>query len=180
MMRQGAMISSLEGRQVVRCVVAGLVVSIALTACTSSGSSPSGAASSPAPRPATQTAPPARTLPGTIALAVDNRLLRGVLPPGSRAALVSSTRLAMVTAGSGSCPWLPTKLVVVDPTAIQMYLKPYGPSGGACTADLTTTNFEVAVDPAQIDVSHDLTIHVVYSTAGRVFSRGTVHAAAFS
>jgi hypothetical protein len=171
-------VSSSDHGAMVRSVIALLAICIALTACTRSGSAPSVAASSPSPgSTTTQSTPPAHTLPGTIAI-IDRRVKPGWQgAPRHRAALISPTRLGMVTMGSGSCPWLPTSLQVVGPSMITMHLRPYR---GPCTMDYRTTYFEVAVDPAQIDVAHPLTINTVYSAGGRVVSRETLHAAALN
>jgi len=108
---------------------------------------------------------PAQPIPGTIALATQHGIygsLPGVVVPPSGAVLVSPTRLAFVTSGSGSCPSLPITMEVLSSTKLRMEVRPYDPDHGSCTADLSTTTVEVAIDPRQIDVTHELTIELVY------------------
>jgi len=97
--------------------------------------------------------------PGTIALTW-GRPLPGVNFHGGPAVLVSPTRLAFTTAGSGTCPELPTSLVVLNPTTIRMSVATYVPPGSGCTLDQSTTTVEVAIDPSIIDVSQTLTIQL--------------------
>lgn len=132
-----------------------MVVAAVSTACTTS--SPS--------------APPGEVHPGTIALVWNHSSLgTGRLPAWchscGRAELRSPTRLGFMTAGSGSCPSLPTTLDVVDPDTIRMEMAVYDPSGGACTADVSTTTVVVAIDPARIDVTRTLHIQLVDSLGG--------------
>jgi hypothetical protein len=74
----------------------------------------------------------------------------------------SPTRLAIVTAGSGSCPSVPKRLVVQSPHAIQIYLVVKTPPSGTCLTNLVPTPIVVAIDPKQIDVHHRLAIRLYY------------------
>ncbi len=84
------------------------------------------------------------------------------------AQFVSSTRLAIVTWGSGSCPEVPDKLTIVNPTTLRVhlahgsygkkYLVPHLPRNGICTTDLATTPMLLPIDPRFIDVHHPLRI----------------------
>ena len=89
------------------------------------------------------------------------------------AQLVSPTRLAIVTWGSGSCPAVPDELVVQSRHAIRINLvlgswtrkalvaHPPRPNG-ICTDDRRTTRMVVAIDPKRIDVHHSLTVSFFY------------------
>jgi hypothetical protein len=103
------------------------------------------------------------TLPGTIALAAPNGTLLSPKIPGGDAVFLSPTRLAMSAAGSGSCPELPTDLKVMSPHTLRMTVDMWNPTNGPCTADLRSTSFEVAIDPTMVDVTHNVTIHLVYT-----------------
>ncbi|HMJ00748.1 MAG TPA: hypothetical protein VK488_13000 [Gaiellaceae bacterium] len=109
---------------------------------------------------------PGAAHPSTIALAWHHPTKPGVALPRGGARFLSSTRLAFVTVGSGSCPALPSTLAVVGRSAIRLELAPYDPGQRPCTADLTTTSVEVAIDPRRVDVHHDLTIQLVYEPGG--------------
>jgi hypothetical protein len=84
------------------------------------------------------------------------------------AQFVSSTRLAIVTWGSGSCPAVPDELTVVNPTTLRVhlahgsygkkYLVPHLPRNKICTTDIATTPMLLPIDPAFIDVHHRLRI----------------------
>jgi hypothetical protein len=86
---------------------------------------------------------------------------------------LSPTRLVIYTLGSGSCPAVPDRLVVVSPHSIRIHLtlgswrgkvpvaKSPRPSYG-CTSDLRATTMAVAVDPRQIAVYRRLTIRFYY------------------
>jgi hypothetical protein len=103
---------------------------------------------------------------GKIALAWHHgRILGGRLATG-RAVLLSPTRLAFWTAGSGSCPWLPTNLDIVGSDEVRMDLAVYNPDKGPCSTDFSTTTVVVTVDPARVDVRHDLSIRLVYAPDG--------------
>jgi len=106
-------------------------------------------------------------------------LVTGILRTPGRAVrlgfapqLVSPTRLAITTWGSGSCPAVPDELVVRSPHAIQIHLTfgswtrkgiaAHGPPSGVCTADRTTTHMLVAIDPKKVDVHHSLNVRLFY------------------
>ncbi len=104
------------------------------------------------------------------------------IPPRSgvklqeRAELLSPTRLGIVTAGSGSCPWVPNALTVLGPHTIRIHLSIGGyrntklvthRQARFCTADLSTTAMRVAIDPKEIDVHRPLTLRLFYDTSSR-------------
>jgi hypothetical protein len=94
------------------------------------------------------------------------------------ASLLSPTRLAIVTVGSGSCPAVPNRLVVENPDTIRIHLTlgTYRRTGSSrlmrlvthatrhtvCTADLTTTPMVIVINPKQINVHHRLTVYLYY------------------
>ena len=106
--------------------------------------------------------------PRTIALNWRHGWMPGFAPPRSGARLLSPTRLAFVTFGSGSCPELPTTLAVLGKATIRLTLAVYAGRDTPCTADDTATTVEVAIDPRRVDVHRDLRIWLDYGHHGRV------------
>jgi hypothetical protein len=93
------------------------------------------------------------------------------------ASLLSPARLAIVTAGSSSCPAVPDRLVVQNPDTVRIHLTrgTYRSVGNShrlrlvhasrhtiCTDDFTTTPMVIAIDPKQINVHHRLTVYLYY------------------
>jgi hypothetical protein len=93
----------------------------------------------------------------------------------SEAALVSPTRLRIVTLGSSSCPSVPDMLVIESRHRLRIHLTPGRshdgrlvadpPQGGACTADYGTTAMVVAINPKKIDVHRPLTVRFFYKNS---------------
>jgi phospholipase C len=115
---------------------------------------------------------------GTLLVAGGGRAVSG-LDLGAGARLLSSTRLAIVTTASSSCPAVPDKLVVQGRHAIRLDLTEgsWRPAKGShrrvlvaqrpppnepCTTGLKATPMVIAVNPKQIDVHHRLTLHLYY------------------
>ena len=102
-----------------------------------------------------------------------NNYAHRVFTVHSQAALVSPTRLRIVTLGSSSCPSVPDDLVVESPHTIRIHLTPgsrldgqvvaHPPPGGVCTADYGMTPMAVAIDPKEIDVHSPLTVRFFYN-----------------
>jgi hypothetical protein len=155
-------------------LIASLVV-LALAACGGSHRSATFVTNvSPVPSSPTASSPSSGY---PVVLAIGRNALAGV-NLGDGASLLSPTRLAIVTAGSGSCPAVPDKLVVENPDTIRLYLTmgTYGPIGNShqmrlvthvsrhtiCTADLTTTPMVIAINPSQINVHHRLAVYLYY------------------
>ena len=150
-----------------RSLPAALALSVLLlTACTGSNFG-----DVPQPTPASQ--PPLASVgpsshPGTIAL----RWLLGTSLPGVNidtfalgrvrggAVLESPTRLAFVSPGSSSCPWLPTGLYYLGPNAIRMKMAQHVPPHKNCTDDIAYTTVEVGIDPSLVDVGQELNIQL--------------------
>jgi hypothetical protein len=150
-----------RGERIVSPTIATALLVLSLTGCTMSGQRP--IASSPTRAPSTSGNQPLN--PGTIALTWHEGSLPGVDLDGHEAVLLSPTRLAFRSAGSGSCPSLPRRLDVLAPSTIQLVISPYTDHHG-CTSDLTVTTVEVAIDPSVVDVGQNLSIQLVNASGG--------------
>ena len=64
------------------------------------------------------------------------------------AAILGPGRLALVTWGSSSCPWTPTRMEATGPGALRVVLDLPGSKRMVCTADLGPTTVRLGVDPA--------------------------------
>jgi hypothetical protein len=149
-------------------VIASVLVA---SACASSGKNPTTTVVSPAPsRPTT---PIAHTHPTV--LPISSKGMRG-LDPAERARFLSPTRLALAgIAGSSNCPSVPVKLIVKSPHAIRIDLAvgswgrtaagrrvqvPHRPR--ICLTDLHPVPVVIAINPAQIDVHHQLKVSLYF------------------
>jgi hypothetical protein len=103
----------------------------------------------------------------TIALAWHGPSTAGIRLGRGRARFLSPTRLAFTTAGSGSCPSLPTRLDILGRSAIRLELALYDPRHTACTSDLATTRVAIAISPHRVDVHRDLSIHLATNDGRR-------------
>jgi hypothetical protein len=162
-------------------VIAGVLVA---SGCAGSGKKPTTTVASPVPSP--RTTPVAHTHP--VVLPISPKGMRG-LDPGERARFLSPTRLALAgIAGSSNCPSVPVKLIVKSPHAIRIDLAvgswgrttagrrvqvPQRPR--ICLADLHPVPVVIAINPAQIDVHHQLNVSLYYpSFAIRRYKRPVV------
>jgi len=162
-------------------VIASVLVA---SACAGSGKNPANTVVSPAPSP--PTSPIAHTHPTV--LPISPKGMRGLAPAG-RARFLSPTRLALAgIAGSSNCPSIPVKLIVKSPHAIRVDLAvgswgrtaagrrvqmPHRPR--ICLADLHPVPVVIAINPAQIDVRHQVKVSLYYpSFAIRSYKRPVV------
>lgn len=156
-------------------------VALVLAGCAGSGkrsAPPSVSVKTPTMQPRVSVSPP-RVVPGTL----ENM---GQVNLRKTARFLSPRRLAFETWGSGSCPAIPNRVIVLAPDTIRVHLirgtwRPLGSwsriigrsralpgmrlapqrPGGGCTLDLRPTPMVITI-PTQVNVHRRLTIRFYY------------------
>jgi hypothetical protein len=151
---------------VVISVRSALIAALLLAAaggCTSGSNSHQGTAS---PGPASDRGQtPVKTVT-IVAVAHHHLGVGGPALSSSRARMLSPTRLAFVTSGSGSCPELPVRVRATGPQRLWFGLMPQ--PAMACTLDESTTTVVVTLNGPQLDLSKPLHVDLKYPPGGVV------------